>query len=81
MKNLQENGISEQVLNWINENTNYDRLEEKTTKEVAEQFGLTTNAAYRLCSILADKRLITKLDPVNGDNFSCCGWIINSEDY
>jgi len=72
-------GISEQVLNYINENTVRDRLEEKSTKEVAAQFNLTTNAAYRLLSILADKRLLTKLDPVNGQNFDCCGWIRNED--
>ena len=72
-------GISEQVLNWINEETHRLNLEEKSTKEVAAKFNLTTNAAYRLCSILAEKRLITKLDPVNGDKFDCCGWIRNED--
>lgn len=73
-------GISEQVLNWINRNTHRDNLSEKTTKEVAAKFNLTTNAAYRLCTILADKRLITKLDPVNDNKFDCCGWIRNDDD-
>jgi DNA-binding IclR family transcriptional regulator len=76
----QQIGISEQVLNWINENTHRDNLKEKSTKEVALQFNMTTNAAYRLCNILADKRLITKLDPVNGKNFDCCGWIKNEDE-
>lgn len=72
-------GISEQVLNWINEETHRLDLEEKSTKQVAAKFNLTTNAAYRVCSILAKKGLITKLDPINGDKFDCCGWIRNED--
>lgn len=71
--------ISEQVLNWINEVTHRLDLEEKSTKQVAAKFNLTTNAAYKLCSILAQKGLLTKLDPVNGDKFDCCGWIRNED--
>lgn len=72
-------GISEQVLNYINAETHRADLDEKTTKEIAVQFNLTTNAAFRLLNMLADKKLITKLDPVNGDNFDCCGWIRNHD--
>lgn len=71
--------ISEQVLNWINEETHRLSLEEKSTKQVAAKFNLTTNVAYKLCSILAQKGLITKLDPVNGNKFDCCGWIRNED--
>ncbi len=72
-------GISEQVLNWINAETHRADLEEKLTKEVAAQFNLTTNAAYRVCSILAEKKLITKLEAINGRNLDCCGWIRNED--
>lgn len=72
-------GISEQVLNWINEKTHCLNLEEKTTKEVATKFNLTTNAAYRICSILENKGLITKLHPVNSNKFDCSGWIRNKD--
>jgi hypothetical protein len=73
----EEIGISEQVLNWINEETNSRYLEQVSTEQVAAKFNLTTNVAYIICSILAQKKLITKLDSVNGNNFDCCGWIIN----
>jgi len=76
-KKTNDIGISEMILNWINEETHMRDLEEKTTKQVADKFNLTTNAAFRICGILAKKKLITKLDPVNGDNFGCCGWIRN----
>lgn len=72
--------LSEEILKWILATTNYDLLIEKTTKQVAEKFNLTTNEAYKLCSNLADKGLITKLDPVNDNMFSCCGWIMNDDD-
>jgi hypothetical protein len=72
-------GISELILNWINEETHMRDLEEKTTKQVADKFCLTTDTAYKLCGILAKKKLITKLDPVNGDKFGCCGWIRNED--
>ena len=67
-----EKGISEKVLDYVNENT--DCI---STKEIAKKFNLTTNAAYLILNTLSGKKLITKLDPVNGDNFQCCDWIIN----
>jgi len=81
---LESLGISEQILNWINTYTHRENLEEKTTKQVAAKFSLTTNAAYRVCNILSQKKLITKLDPVqvygnSKDNFECCGWIRNED--
>lgn len=72
-------GITEQVLEYINKKTHRLNLEEKTTKEVAEKFNLATSAAYRVLSILENKALITKLDPVNGNHFDCCGWIRNED--
>jgi hypothetical protein len=74
-----EIGVSEKILNWINAKTHRENLEEKTTKEVATNFNLTTNAAYKICGELAKKGLITKLDPVNGQKFDCCGWIRNED--
>ena len=79
MTKIENIEISEQVLNWINEETHRLSLEEKSTKQVAAKFNLTTNVAYKLCSILAQKGLITKLDPVNGNKFDCCGWIRNED--
>ena len=79
METTENIGISEQVLNWINETTHRLNMEEQSTKQVAAQFNLTTNAAFRLCSILAKKGLITKLEPVNGQKFDCCGWIRNED--
>lgn len=79
MAKIENIEISEQVLNWINEETHRLSLEEKSTKQVAAKFNLTTNVAYKLCSILAQKGLITKLDPVNGNKFDCCGWIRNED--
>ena len=79
MTTIENIEISEQVLNWINEETHRLSLEEKSTKQVAAKFNLTTNVAYKLCSILAQKGLITKLDPVNGNKFDCCGWIRNED--
>ena len=74
-----EIGISEQILNFINAKTHRETLEEQSTKQVAAEFNLTTSIAYRICDELAKKRLITKLDPVNGNKFDCCGWIRNTD--
>lgn len=72
-------GISEMVLNWINEETHRLDLEEKSTKQVAAKFNFTTTGAYIVLNELAKDGLITKLDPVNGDKFDCCGWIRNED--
>jgi len=71
--------LSKEILNWLNEETHRNDLQEKSTKDVATKFNLTTNNAYKICSILAEKRLITKLDPVNENKFTCCGWIRNED--
>ncbi len=79
MKPKEKIAILEQILSHINENTHRLNLEEKSTKEIAAKFSITTTTAYNLCSKLAEQRLITKLDPVNGDKFDCCGWIRNED--
>lgn len=65
-------GISEQVLNWIN--SHGSNLQEVTTKQVAENFNLSQYTAYRLCCILADKKLIAKFEPGNGRKLDCYSW-------
>lgn len=67
------------ILEYINNNTHRATLEEKTTKEVAAHFGLDTKITYEVLSKMAAESLITKLSPVNEDNFSCCGWVRNND--
>lgn len=77
MKNLNE--IKNQIVSWVNAKTHRLNLEEKSTKQVAAEFNITTAEAYKVCSQLAKDKRITKLDPVNGDKFDCCGWIRNND--
>lgn len=67
--------MKQQILNFINEFTHREKLEEKSTKQVAVKFGVETKEAYRLLQDLASENKIQKLDPVNGDKFDCCGWL------
>lgn len=63
------------ILKFINEETNREMLEEKTTKEVAVEFGLTVEQAYKELNLLSNQNLLLKLEPVNATKFECCGWI------
>ena len=67
------------ILDYILTSTHREKLEEKSTRQVAARFNISTKDAYRICNDLAAKKLITKLDPVNGNNFDCCGWIRNED--
>jgi Fe2+ or Zn2+ uptake regulation protein len=67
--------MNTQILNFINEETNREMLEEKTTKEVAVEFGLTVEQAYKELSQLYKQNLIVKLEAVNSTKFDYCGWI------
>lgn len=67
--------MNTQILNFINEETNREMLEEKTTKEVAVEFGLSVEQAYKELSQLYKQNLIVKLEAVNSTKFDYCGWI------
>lgn len=69
--------MKEAIEKFVNENTNYSKLHEVSTKQVATHFNIDTKNAYDILCQLSSERKITKLDPVNGQNLSCCGWIIN----
>jgi len=71
--------MNQEIINYINASTNVEKLEEKSTKQVAEIFGISTKQAFKELSEISNRGLITKLDPVNGDNLSCCGWIRNND--
>lgn len=64
-----------QILSYINENTDREMLEEKSTKEVAQEFNISTKDAYSKLNDLFQNNLIMKLGAVNGNNFECCGWV------
>lgn len=65
------------VLKYVAENTYRPNMEDVSTKQIAQHFGVPTSAIYKICDKLAADKLITKLEPTNGDKFSCCGWINN----
>ena len=67
--------MNAQIVNYINEETNVEMLEEKTTKEIAQEFGMTVKDAYNKLNSLFEQKLINKLEPVNGAKFDYCGWI------
>lgn len=69
-----------EILNFILLNTEMESMQDLTTKQVASKFGISTKKAFDILSGLAKDELITKLDPVNDDNFSCCGWIRNHDE-
>ena len=70
-----QNTMNTKILNFINEETNREMLEEKTTKEVAVEFGLTVEQAYKELNLLFNQNLLLKLEPVNAVKFECCGWV------
>lgn len=70
--------MKQDILNYVLENTCYPTMDDVSTKQVANRFRIQTNIAYTHLSALANEGKITKLDPVNGDSFDCCGWIENS---
>jgi len=72
--------LSVKILLYINQNTHRENLEEKSTKQIADKFEISTQKAYNICTLLAQSKQITKLDPVNGQKFDCCGWIRNNDD-
>lgn len=85
MKNQE---LKNQIVQFVNEKTDYETLDEVSTKQVAKHFNIDTKTAYKLLVSVSDKRSgekllgtkqITHLDPVNGQNFDCCGWIKNKE--
>lgn len=67
------------ILDYILKYTHRENLEERSTKQIAQKFKITTKEAYKICNQLTIEKLITKLDPVNGDKFDCCGWIRNED--
>jgi hypothetical protein len=80
--------LKNKMVEYINSTTHRENLIEKSTKQVAEHFGIDTKTAYKLLVSISSKcakgkRLgtnqITHLDPVNGQNFECCGWIRNED--
>lgn len=71
--------MQSEILKYINANTHRERLDELSTNQVAEKFSLSTKLAYDILCSLAAKGEITKLDPVNGNKFDCCGWIRNND--
>lgn len=80
MKTIQLPQIKADILKWVIANTYRIQMEEVTTKQVASHFKISTQIAYDYCKDLASRKLITKLDPVNGDTFGCCGWIRVSDE-
>jgi len=69
--------MKEQILQFITETTYRPNMEDVSTKQIAAHFNIATYEAYRFCNELATEKKITKLDPVNGNSFTCCGWINN----
>ncbi len=80
MKNTE---LKLQMIDYINKTTHKEKLEEKSTKQIAEHFGIDTKTAYNLLISISDQkkgtRQITHLDLVNGQHFDCCGWIRNQD--
>jgi len=66
---------TQEILNYINEETHVLMLEEKSTKEIAEEFNIEMKVAYSILNKMFSEGLINKLEPVNGNKFDCCGWI------
>lgn len=64
---------------YVNENTERDTMSDLTTRQVASHLGVDTSTAFQMLNDLAKQKKITKLDPINGDKFACCGWIRNSD--
>lgn len=74
--------LAKKILNHINQNTNRDNMDDFTTKQVAEHFKISTDMAYKILDNLSGKsgrELITKCEPVNGNDFQCCGWVRNED--
>jgi predicted transcriptional regulator len=67
--------MNQEILNYINEETHVEMLEEKSTKEIAQEFNIDMKAAYLILNKMFSEGLINKLEPVNGNKFDCCGWI------
>ena len=70
--------MKQQILNHILTNTNRERMDDLSTKQVAEKFNISTSSAYSILNDLASEKQITKLEPINGNKFECCGWINNA---
>ena len=66
---------SQKILNYINEETHVEMLEEKSTKEIAQEFYMNMKDAYEILNKMSSLGLIRKLEAVNGNKFECCGWI------
>lgn len=67
----------QKIYAFILQNTDRETMDCLSTKEVSNEFGISMQEAYRLLSGLSNDNLITKLDPVNGNNFMCCDWVKN----
>ena len=63
------------ILNYINEETHVEMLEEKSTKEIAIEFNMNMKDAYAVLNKMSSEGLIRKLEAVNANKFECCGWI------
>lgn len=78
-KQLKQNKMNTQILNYINEVTHRLDLETLTTKEVAQHFSISVQDAYRILNKLDEQNLLVKLEPVNGERFDCCHWVRNED--
>lgn len=67
----------QKIYAFILQNTDRGTMDCLSTKEVSSEFNISMQEAYKLLCGLSDGNLITKLDPVNGNNFMCCDWVKN----
>lgn len=67
--------LIQSIVDYINNNTNRRLMEEKTTKEVAKYFDISTANAYSLLHAAKTRGLIAKLEPLGQNKFNSCGWI------
>lgn len=67
-----------QILKFVIENTNRSTMDDLSTREIAKHFNITTSQAYSNLKQLAAEKELTYLEPSNGNNLDCAGWIANN---
>jgi len=74
-----EQTMKDEILNYIQNHTERETMDCVSTKEVADIFKVEIKAAYSILKKLSKKGLITYLEPINSNNFSCADWIRNND--
>lgn len=75
--------MKNEILNYINENTNRQDLDFLSTKEIANEFGLDMKKAFSILDNLSSEGLIIKMPPVQvsenakvvKNNLTMCDWM------